>query len=276
MCVYVCVCVRFTRACVCVRVVRRTMPWHIIHVGGLVSLTVLFRGTSPMQARRSAAPAAAAKSDVDALILEAQMSEVDSMLAAVADAPEEMLEPALKLLIKMYTSIIDNPEEPKVRRIRWMNAKVQQDLAIVPIAQDFLLASGFCIIESPVEGSATGETEDVIIFKDGSSMTLLAEARGRLTRALALVSSGAGSRPVSSRLGRPLPFFCPQRMCSFVLKSPLTCDGEQHGPPCKHWRRETSISRCRGFPSLFSLAPGVAPPTRRRRGRAPHCNTFSC
>ena len=86
MCVYVCVCVRFTRACVCVRVVRRTMPWHIIHVGGLVSLTVLFRGTSPMQARRSAAPAAAEKSYVDALILEVQMSEVDSMLAADADA----------------------------------------------------------------------------------------------------------------------------------------------------------------------------------------------
>jgi hypothetical protein len=126
------------------------------------------------------------------------MSEIDSMLAAVADAPAEMLEPALELLIKMYTAIIDKPNEPKVRRIRWMNAKVQQYLASVPIAQDFLLASGFCIVESPVEGSATAETEDVIVFKDGSSMTLLAEARGRLTRTLALVRSGA--RTVSSRL----------------------------------------------------------------------------
>jgi hypothetical protein len=205
MCVFTCVFVCVLRACVrafvCVRVFAQwTMPWHIIRVGRLVTLTVLFRGTSPMQAGRSAAPALAAKSDIDASMLEVQMSEVDSVLAAVADAPAEMLEPALKLLIKMYTAIIDKPHEPKCRRIRWMNAKVQQDLAIVPISQDLLLASGFCIIESPVEGSATGETEDVITFKEGSSVILLAEARGRLTCALALVSSSAGSRPVSSRL----------------------------------------------------------------------------
>jgi hypothetical protein len=120
------------------------------------------------------------------------MSEIDSMLSAVADAPRDVLEPALELLVKMFTAIIDKPNEPKVRRIRWMNAKVQEHLAGVPIAQDFLMASGFSIIESPVEGSP-GETETVLLFEDGSSMTLLSEARGRLNQALARARSSPSS-----------------------------------------------------------------------------------
>ena len=120
------------------------------------------------------------------------MSEIDSMLSAVADAPRDVLEPALELLVKMFTAIIDKPNEPKVRRIRWMNAKVQEHLAGVPIAQDFLVASGFSIIESPVEGSP-GETETVLLFEDGSSMTLLSEARGRLNQALARARSSPSS-----------------------------------------------------------------------------------
>jgi hypothetical protein len=42
------------------------------------------------------------------------------LLAAVEDAPAEMLQPALQLLITMYTAIIEKPNEPKVRRIRWV------------------------------------------------------------------------------------------------------------------------------------------------------------
>jgi hypothetical protein len=154
-------------------------------------------------------------------LLGVQMKKIDSILAAVADAPAEMLEPALKLLIRIYSAIIDKPNEPKVRRIRWMSAEVQQYLASVPIAQDFLLASGFCIIQRPVEGSATGETEDVIVFEDDSFMTLLSKARRRLTRA---VRRSAALRPVSSRLSSA-SFF--KRMCSFGLKSPLIYGGEQ-------------------------------------------------
>ena len=121
------------------------------------------------------------------------------MLAAVADAPPEVLEPALELLIKMYSAILDKPNEPKVRRIRWMNAKVQQHLANVPVAQDFLMASGFSILQSPVEESGTGDTEDVIIFQDGSSLTLLSEARGRLNRALAQSRSGQRLAPADTQ-----------------------------------------------------------------------------
>ena len=137
-------------------------------------------------------PDAAARPDIDPSILAVQMSEIDSMLSAVADAPRDVLEPALELLVKMFTAIIDKPNEPKVRRIRWMNAKVQEHLAGVPIAQDFLVASGFSIIESPVEGSQ-GETETVLLFEDGSSRTLLSEARGRLNQALARARSSPSS-----------------------------------------------------------------------------------
>ena len=71
--------------------------------------------------RSSAAPAAAAKSDFGAShCLEEATSEIDGLLAAVEDAPAEMLEPALELLITIYTAIIEKPNEPKVRRIRWV------------------------------------------------------------------------------------------------------------------------------------------------------------
>jgi hypothetical protein len=82
-----------------------------------------------------------------------------------------------------------------------------------PITQDLLLlllAAGFSIIASPVEekkektqsdgqtqsedGSAAGETEAVIAFKDGSSMTRLAAACDSLRRALARVSFGAAGQ----------------------------------------------------------------------------------
>jgi len=186
------------------------------------------------------------------------MSEIDSMLAAVADAPAEMLEPALELLIKMYTAIIDKPNEPKVRRIRWMNAKVQQYLASVPIAQDFLLASGFCIVESPVEGSATAETEDVIVFKDGSSMTLLAEARGRLTRTLALVRSGA--RTVSSRLSTATFF-----KAHVFLRPPITTNMRRGAA----WTALQAFSQRGLYLSVSGTRPPLLPPRRRPPDTAP-------
>lgn len=158
-------------------------------------------GSRPLSAARRPAPAAAARPDIDASILAVQLSEIDGMLAAVSDAPPEVLEPALELLSKIYTAIIDKPNEPKVRRIRWMNAKVQQHLAGVPVAQDFLIASGFSIIHCPVEGSTTGEKEEVVVFEDGSSFTLVTEARSRLNRALTM----ARSAPRSSASGQPHP-----------------------------------------------------------------------
>jgi hypothetical protein len=152
-------------------------------------------------------PDAAARPDIDASILAVQMSEIDSMLSAVADAPRDVLEPALELLVKMFTAIIDKPNEPKVRRIRWMNAKVQEHLAGVPIAQDFLVASGFSIIESPVEGSP-GETETVLLFEDGSSRTLLSEARGRLNQALARARSSPISAAAAAAAAQPCRELC--------------------------------------------------------------------
>ena len=144
------------------------------------------------------AAAAVARPDIDPEILALQLSEIDSMLAAVAEAPPEVLEPALELLEKIYTAIINKPAELKVRRIRWMNAKVQQHLAGVPVAQDFLVASGFSIVQRPVEGGGPDEQEDVILFEDGSSITLLTEARTRLTRALALSRSAPRSTAAGS------------------------------------------------------------------------------
>ena len=163
---------------------------HTLGSGGTGQSRLLAGSTVNSKRPLSAAgrPAtASARPDIDPSILAVQMAEIDGMLAAVADAPLEVLEPALELLIKMYTAIIDKPNEPKVRRIRWMNAKVQQHLANVPVAQDFLLASGFAIIQSPVED--TGESEDIIVFQEGSSLTLLSEVRGRLNRALAQARS---------------------------------------------------------------------------------------
>ena len=161
-------------------------------------------GGRPLSAAgRPATASAAARPDIDASILAVQISEIDGMLAAVVDAPPEVLEPALELLAKMYTAIIDKPNEPKVRRIRWMNAKVQQHLSGVPVAQDFLLASGFYIIQSPVEDSVTGENEEVVVFQEGSSFTLLAEARSRLNRALSL--SRATPRSSSAVAAQPRP-----------------------------------------------------------------------
>ena len=42
-----------------------------------------------------------------------------------------------------------------MRRLRWNNAKVQEHLAGVPIAQDFLVAAGFTIAEEPVSSLIT-------------------------------------------------------------------------------------------------------------------------
>ena len=93
-----------------------------------------------------------------------------------------------------------------------------------PITQDLLLlllAAGFSIIASPVEetkqttksegktksegGSAVGETEAVIVFKDGSSMTRLAAACDSLRRALARVCvcvGAAGQQEVQEQVSR--------------------------------------------------------------------------
>ena len=46
----------------------------------------------------------------------------------------------------------------QVRRLRWNNAKVQEHLAGVPIAQHFLVAAGFTIAEEPVSSLITSRS----------------------------------------------------------------------------------------------------------------------
>jgi hypothetical protein len=87
--------------------------------------------------------------------------------------------------------------QQEVMHLASMPSSITQDLLLL------LLAAGFSIIASPVEekkektksegqtksegGSAAGETEAVIVFKDGSSMPRLAAACDRLRRALGRV-----------------------------------------------------------------------------------------
>jgi len=107
---------------------------------------------------------------------------MELLLLSVEDAPIDLLLPALELLHKIFAVVIDKPADPKVRRIRWNNAKVQQHLANVPIAQDFLVAAGFTIASEPIEGST--EQEDVMRFEDGRPLLLMTEARRLVAAAL--------------------------------------------------------------------------------------------
>ncbi|EKX34447.1 hypothetical protein GUITHDRAFT_147223 [Guillardia theta CCMP2712] len=114
---------------------------------------------------------------INAAIVEAQIKEVEALLALVADAPVEVLEPALDLLYKICSAIVEKPNEAKVRKIRWNNEKVQKHLGGVPIAMDFLIASGFSIKKMPAEKSPS-ELEEVILFEETASLRLLDEVGG--------------------------------------------------------------------------------------------------
>uniref|UniRef100_A0A7S4NEX1 UBX domain-containing protein n=1 Tax=Guillardia theta TaxID=55529 RepID=A0A7S4NEX1_GUITH len=120
---------------------------------------------------------------INAAIVEAQIKEVEALLALVADAPVEVLEPALDLLYKICSAIVEKPNEAKVRKIRWNNEKVQKHLGGVPIAMDFLIASGFSIKKMPAEKSPS-ELEEVILFEETASLRLLDEVRKRLKKAV--------------------------------------------------------------------------------------------
>ena len=88
--------------------------------------------------------------DIDNEKLTVQEGKLDCLLARVTDTK---LEPAINLLITIHGNIVNNPDDPMKRRIRW--ARIQQRLdnchTNVSWARDFLKESGF-VFEMSAEG----------------------------------------------------------------------------------------------------------------------------
>lgn len=174
------------------------------------------------------------------MFVDAQLAQIDELVDSIQEAPPELVVPALELLSRIYGAIIDKPDEPKVcwlllpygrharpssfpgffawgltangvraqvRKIRCTNEKFVAHLGGLPVAMDFLEASGFIQAMLPIEGGA-GEEECIVFPKDGST-SLLRQARSesgpfpRVAARRARGGHGDTARRWASLLGTP-------------------------------------------------------------------------
>ena len=65
--------------------------------------------------------AKAAPSEAEVLMkmyVDAQLAQIDELIESINGAPPDLVVPALELLTKIFSAIVDNPNEPKVALVR--------------------------------------------------------------------------------------------------------------------------------------------------------------
>ena len=154
------------------------------------------------------------------------MDEGDGLTATAADAleflasalatacrkleaqPPQVKQTAIKTLKKLVENLIDAPDNPKFRRVRVSNAKIQAAVLGVPGGDDFLRALGFADSAASDDGEfAAGG------FLEISETAALEVQKGLGALALAELRSSAAAVSASG----------PQLVLSRVLKGNAGC-----------------------------------------------------
>ncbi|CAL8109598.1 unnamed protein product [Orchesella dallaii] len=114
-------------------------------------------------------PEVASKSEIEEMIKQFLRDQPEEELAITSclmihscNKPREKVNTCVEILGKYLDNIINNPDNPKVRKIRFANKAYQEKVAVVEGSSEFLRAAGF--EKSRITNDDTGEEEDVWFF----------------------------------------------------------------------------------------------------------------
>ncbi|ODN03442.1 UBX domain-containing protein 6 [Orchesella cincta] len=135
-------------------------------------------------------PEVASKAEIQEMINQFLRDQPEEELAITSclmihscNKPREKVNTCVDILCKYLDNIINNPDNPKVRKIRFANKAYQERVAVVEGSAEFLRAAGF--EKTRVNNDDTGEEEDIWYFGATSenmeaALALLAELRDTL------------------------------------------------------------------------------------------------
>jgi len=148
--------------------------------------------------------------------------EIATLIAAVAEIEATVLAPALDLLIKYFGNIVDNPHEPKFRRIKKTNKLFVERMSPIAGIETVFETLGFVVQQASAlsDVAPSAAADDVyFVFPPDANVSFLDTAREMFSEFHALIAAEAVEQ------SKPVPT-CDQRGTR-IFRVPITSDASR-------------------------------------------------